>query len=122
MEIVNKSPDASGQSEDKKEAMRFRFERTFVTIRTELLAHFTEHGIPPDAVNWYRRVSLLSYIAQNMCLSFTLKALDYNVPGGKLSRGNSVVDIVRILKGRLLTDDEYLKAAVLGWSVEFVRF
>ena len=33
----------------------------------------------------------------------------------------SVVDTVEILKGRALTDDEYFKAAVLGWCVELVR-
>lgn len=32
----------------------------------------------------------------------------------------SVVDSVEILKGRTLIDDEYLKAAVLGWGVELV--
>jgi farnesyl diphosphate synthase len=48
--------------------------------------------------------------------------MDYNVPGGKLNRGLSVVDSVAILKGRELTDTEYFKAAVLGWSVEWVRF
>lgn len=47
--------------------------------------------------------------------------LDYNVPGGKLNRGMSVVDSVEILKGRKLEDDEYLKAAILGWCVELVR-
>ena len=47
--------------------------------------------------------------------------MDYNVPGGKLNRGLSVVDSVVILKGRELTESEYLKAAVLGWSVEWVR-
>lgn len=47
--------------------------------------------------------------------------LDYNVPGGKLNRGLSVVDTVEILKGRTLTDEEYFKAAVLGWCVELVR-
>ena len=46
--------------------------------------------------------------------------LEYNVPGGKLNRGMSVVDSVEILKGRKLTDDEYFKAALLGWGVEFV--
>ena len=46
--------------------------------------------------------------------------LDYNVPGGKLNRGMSVVDTVEILRGRALTDDEYFKAAVLGWCVELV--
>jgi farnesyl diphosphate synthase len=44
------------------------------------------------------------------------------VPGGKLNRGMSVVDTVEILKGRALTEDEYFKAAVLGWCVELVRF
>lgn len=47
--------------------------------------------------------------------------MDYNVPGGKLNRGMSVVDSVAILKGRELTEGEYFKAAVLGWSVEWVR-
>jgi farnesyl diphosphate synthase len=48
--------------------------------------------------------------------------MDYNVPGGKLNRGLSVVDSVTILKGRELTESEYFKAAVLGWSVEWVCF
>ena len=32
----------------------------------------------------------------------------------------SVVDSVEILKGHKLDDDEYFKAALLGWCVEFV--
>ena len=32
----------------------------------------------------------------------------------------SVVDSVEILRGRALTDDEYFKAAVLGWCIELV--
>jgi farnesyl diphosphate synthase len=47
--------------------------------------------------------------------------MDYNVPGGKLNRGLSVVDSVAILKGRELTEGEYFKAAVLGWSVEWLQ-
>jgi farnesyl diphosphate synthase len=31
-----------------------------------------------------------------------------------------VVDTVEILKGSFLTDEEYFKAAVLGWGVELV--
>ena len=46
--------------------------------------------------------------------------LEYNVPGGKLNRGMSVVDSVEILKDRPLTDEEYTKAAVLGWGIELV--
>jgi hypothetical protein len=46
--------------------------------------------------------------------------MDYNVPGGKLNRGLSVVDSVTILKGHELTKSKYFKAGVLGWSVEWV--
>ncbi|KAH9979425.1 farnesyl diphosphate synthase [Lactifluus volemus] len=49
------------------------------------------------------------------------QSMDYNVPGGKLNRGLSVVDSVAILKGRDLTEAEYFKAAVLGWSVEWLQ-
>lgn len=31
-----------------------------------------------------------------------------------------MVDTVEILKGRTLNEDEYLKAAILGWCVELV--
>jgi hypothetical protein len=52
----------------------------------------------------------------------TRQSMDYNVPGGKLNRGLGVVDSVTILKGRELTEEEYYKAAVLGWCVEWVCF
>ena len=32
------------------------------------------------------------------------------------------MDSVEILKGRALDDDEYFKAALLGWCVEFVSY
>lgn len=57
-----------------------------------------------------RDIRLLSY--QNLI---------YNVPGGKLNRGISVVDSVTILLNRPPTDDEYFKAALLGWCIELVR-
>ncbi|KAN0111531.1 farnesyl diphosphate synthase [Russula decolorans] len=47
--------------------------------------------------------------------------MDYNVPGGKLNRGLSVVDSVTILKGHELTKSKYFKAGVLGWSVEWLQ-
>ena len=37
-----------------------------------------------------------------------------------MNRGLSVVDTVEILKGEALTEEEYFKAAVLGWGVELV--
>jgi len=59
--------------------------------------------MPEESIEYYRR------------------SMDYNVPGGKLNRGLSVVDSVAILKGRELTESEYFKAAVLGWSVEWLQ-
>ncbi|KAI0043059.1 farnesyl-diphosphate synthase [Auriscalpium vulgare] len=86
-----------------KATARKRFEGVYNTVRDELLAEFVEYGMATEAIEYYRRL------------------LDYNVPGGKLNRGLSVVDSVAIFKGRDLTEDEYVKAAVLGWAVEFLQ-
>ncbi|XP_076897596.1 farnesyl pyrophosphate synthase 1 [Bidens hawaiensis] len=49
------------------------------------------------------------------------KMLDYNVPGGKLNRGLSVIDSYRLLKGEELTDDEIFLASALGWCIEWLQ-
>ncbi|KAH9940624.1 farnesyl-diphosphate synthase [Amylocystis lapponica] len=90
-------------SSSTKAQKRAKFEAVFPVIRDELLKHITAQGMPKDAIEWYHR------------------NLDYNVPGGKLNRGLSVVDTAEILKGRTLTDDEYFKAALLGWCVELLQ-
>jgi len=95
---ANVPPDGANTTERRK-----RFENTFTIIRNELLEHFAAEEMPDYAVEWYKR------------------NLDYNVLGGKLNRGMSVVDSVEILKGRPLSDEEYLKAAVLGWGVELLQ-
>ncbi|KAF5381791.1 hypothetical protein D9615_005497 [Tricholomella constricta] len=86
-----------------KAARRAKFEAVFDDIREELVDHCKKEGLPTEALEWYR------------------KNLDYNVPGGKLNRGISVVDTAEILKGRSLTEEEYVKAAVLGWCVELLQ-
>jgi len=88
---------------DKKAAARKRFEAVYAVVRDDLLGDFRKHNMPEEAIEYYRR------------------SMDYNVPGGKLNRGLSVVDSVAILKGRELNDDEYFKAAVLGWAVEWLQ-
>ncbi|KAH9850535.1 farnesyl-diphosphate synthase [Lenzites betulinus] len=88
---------------DAKAQKRARFEGVFNTLRDELLAYLRQEGMPQDAVDWYRR------------------NLDYNVPGGKLNRGMSVVDSVEILRGGALSEDEYVKAALLGWCIELLQ-
>ncbi|KIK67890.1 hypothetical protein GYMLUDRAFT_36689 [Collybiopsis luxurians FD-317 M1] len=86
-----------------KAARRAKFEDAWNVIREELLDQFKSTGMPQEAYEWYGR------------------NLDHNVPGGKLNRGMSVVDTAEILKGRPLTDNEYLQAAVLGWGVELLQ-
>jgi len=88
---------------DLKQQRRRKFEAVFERLRDELVEHMKTENMPPEAVEWYRR------------------NLDFNVPGGKLNRGMSVVDSAEILKGRALTDDEYFKAALLGWCIELLQ-
>nr|AZP53600.1 farnesyl pyrophosphate synthase [Anoectochilus roxburghii]AZP53601.1 farnesyl pyrophosphate synthase [Anoectochilus formosanus] len=49
------------------------------------------------------------------------RMLEYNVPGGKLNRGISVIDSYKILKGGQLNDDEFFLASVLGWCIEWLQ-
>ena len=50
----------------------------------------------------------------------TRQNLDFNLLGGELDHIMSVVDFVKILRGRTLSDDEYFKAALLGWCIKLV--
>ncbi|XVE80603.1 hypothetical protein DITRI_Ditri14bG0152500 [Diplodiscus trichospermus] len=46
---------------------------------------------------------------------------DYNVPGGKLNRGLSVIDSYKLLKHGELSDDENFQACALGWCIEWFQ-
>ena len=48
------------------------------------------------------------------------RLMDYNVPKGKLNRGLTVIEAARAIKGSLDADD-YRRAAVLGWCVEWLQ-
>jgi len=74
---------------DVKAARRARFEAVWNVLRDELVDYLKVENMPSHAQDWYQ------------------KNLDYNVPGGKLNRGISVV--------------EYFKAATLGWCVELLQ-
>ena len=109
---------------DAKTAHRARFlDEVFPVIRDGLVEHIKQLGLPELAAEWYQRVSRSMTISRASWFILTsLQNLAYNVTRGKLNRGMAVIDTVEILKGRSLTDDEYFKAAVLGWCVELVRF
>ncbi|KIY45268.1 farnesyl-diphosphate synthase [Fistulina hepatica ATCC 64428] len=86
-----------------KQAARDRFNSVYKIIHAELVERIKSEGMPADAVEWYS------------------KNLDYNVPGGKLNRGMSVVDTLRILRGSELSQELYTRAAILGWCIELLQ-
>ncbi|KAI4311852.1 hypothetical protein MLD38_036715 [Melastoma candidum] len=50
------------------------------------------------------------------------RMLDYNVPGGKLNRGLSVIDSYKyLIEGRELTEEEIFLASALGWCIEWLQ-
>ncbi|KAF9625521.1 hypothetical protein IFM89_023832 [Coptis chinensis] len=50
------------------------------------------------------------------------RMLDYNVPGGKLNRGLSVIDSYKLLnEGKSLTENEVFLASALGWCIEWLQ-
>lgn len=87
----------------QKEENRKAFLEVFPGLANEVLDEVKRYNMPQDAYEWVK------------------ENLNYNVPGGKLNRGISVVDTIRILKGEAVTDDDIFKASVLGWLVEFLQ-
>jgi farnesyl diphosphate synthase len=47
--------------------------------------------------------------------------LDYTVPGGKLNRGLSVVDSLKLLKEEPLSETDTFNACALGWCIEWLQ-
>ncbi|KAH8551438.1 farnesyl pyrophosphate synthase [Umbelopsis sp. PMI_123] len=86
-----------------KEANRKAFLDVFPELANEVLDELRKYNMPEDAYEW------------------TKQNLNYNVPGGKLNRGISVVDTLYILKGDAATEEELHKARILGWLVEFLQ-
>lgn len=83
--------------------LRSKFLEVYSVLKSELLNdpafEFTD-----DSRQWIERM------------------LDYNVPGGKLNRGLSVVDSFKLLKhGKELTNDETFLACSLGWCIEWLQ-
>ncbi|SAL96311.1 hypothetical protein [Absidia glauca] len=86
-----------------KEESRKAFLDIYPSLVEEILSELRKYNMPADAYEWTR------------------ESLLYNVPGGKLNRGLSVVDTIRSLKGDAVTDDDIFKASILGWLLEFFQ-
>lgn len=84
-----------------------KFLAVYPMLRQEMLDHMASQEMPEAALEWCKTM------------------MDYNVPGGKLNRGTTVVAVHRTLTqanhGRDLTDEEVAKASVLGWAIEFLQ-
>ena len=81
-----------------------KFQALFPYLRDEILDELsTRNELPSEATDWIREM------------------MDYNVPGGKLNRGTTVISVYQALLGRVLSPYETARAAVLGWSIEFLQ-
>ncbi|XP_050942121.1 farnesyl pyrophosphate synthase-like isoform X2 [Cucumis melo] len=82
---------------------RSKFLDVYSLLKSELL-HDPAFEFTDDSRQWVERM------------------LDYNVPGGKLNRGLSVIDSYKLLKqGEKLTEDEVFLASALGWCIEWFQ-
>ncbi|MCO5577090.1 hypothetical protein L7F22_030912 [Adiantum nelumboides] len=83
---------------------RAEFLEVYQKLKSQLLADSEAFTYTDDSRRWVERM------------------LDYNVPGGKLNRGLSVVDSLKHLKvGQELTEEDKFLASVLGWCIEWLQ-
>jgi len=82
--------------------------KVFEQLKTELIADFDTLPGLSDSL----KKQLKEYYV--FCLSYT-------IPGGKMTRGLTVVKGVEVLLKRPLTEKEFFDAAVLGWQVEWLQ-
>ncbi|EWM21458.1 farnesyl pyrophosphate synthase [Nannochloropsis gaditana] len=88
---------------DEKEAFIEICDQLTVELLTELKSRYE---LPAEASEWVK------------------KMIEYNVKGGKLNRGLTVVSVKRTIdaaKGRVLSTREFARAAVLGWCIEWLQ-
>ncbi|RYP12663.1 hypothetical protein DL767_011198 [Monosporascus sp. MG133] len=79
------------------------FESVFPKLEADLLEWAKGYKLPQDQLDWYKR------------------SLEVNTLGGKCNRGMSVPDTASLLLGKPLSEEEYFKAATLGWLVELLQ-
>ncbi|BBN06613.1 farnesyl diphosphate synthase [Marchantia polymorpha subsp. ruderalis] len=104
VEAPTVASNGSGDAQKIKPANeRSRFLEVYNQLKTELLADSKTFQFTPESRVWVE------------------KMLDHTVPGGKLNRGISVPDSLRLLKERELTEEEYFLSSSLGWCVEWLQ-
>lgn len=97
-------PNYPTEEIEKASTPKDKFMAVYPMLRDEMLVHMKDvNEMPQEAIDWCRDM------------------LEYNVPGGKLNRGMTVVQVQETLVGRPLTLVEYARASVLGWAIEFLQ-
>jgi farnesyl diphosphate synthase len=89
------------------------------TDRDAFLAIYKE--IETDLIADINKLPALSPTVKEQLTTYYSTCLPYTVPGGKMTRGLTVIKGVEVLKGRTLTEVEYKHAAILGWQVEWLQ-
>ncbi|EAU30347.1 farnesyl pyrophosphate synthetase 1 [Aspergillus terreus NIH2624] len=82
---------------------RAAFEAVFTELAQDILDHAKKYNLPDNAMQWLE------------------KALNVNVPGGKLNRGLSVPDTGLALLKKPLTDEQFKHLSMLGWLTELLQ-
>nr|AFM78687.1 farnesyl pyrophosphate synthase [Plagiochasma appendiculatum] len=103
---VETAVTANGSREVQKikpENERSRFMEIYNQLKNELLSDSKTFQYTPESRVWVE------------------KMLDHTIPGGKLNRGISVVDSLRSLLERELTEEEYFLSSALGWCIEWLQ-
>ena len=97
-------PVAEIEANLAKNDSKAAFLNVFPMLVEEMVSHMREkHEMDDEACEWAR------------------KMMEYNVPGGKLNRGVTVVAVHSMLKKGEVGTEEYARACVLGWAVEFLQ-
>jgi farnesyl diphosphate synthase len=82
--------------------------------RDEFLSHFPQ--LAKLIVDEVKAFGMPAFI-----MDYLVRVLDYNVPGGKLTRGMAVPSCLQAIVGASLTDDARKQAIVVGWCIELLQ-
>jgi farnesyl diphosphate synthase len=79
------------------------FESVWPRLEEAMLEYVSKYKLPEKETEWYKQ------------------SLKTNTLGGKCNRGMSVPDSCSILTGKPLDEEQYFKAAALGWMTELLQ-
>eukprot|EP00850_Spirogloea_muscicola_P018271 SM000166S02452 [mRNA] locus=s166:75804:79293:+ [translate_table: standard] len=106
---------AAAQSGGSKGVAEFRV--VYDQLRADVLQDSASFRHTPESRAWVEKDSNWG---RGDCSGAQM--LDYNVPGGKLNRGVSVVDSLQLLQGgAALSEEDFFRAAALGWCIEWLQ-